>query len=290
MNIITRKQCFIFLLLACLSFSLSCSDETNGADFMIHTKYGDIFVKLYEDTPIHRENFLKKIDDNFFTGKSFFRVVEDALIQGGGKDPFPEGDLRNYLKPEISEKRIHKTGAFCVPRFDDSKNPERLGSASQFYIALGRPFNDSELDTIEKEITYKNFNLEIFKYKAINRKQLISEFEKKSAGKWTIEKDLRNMASKDPRKYEVLMARLNEQLDSLIMKDIFPKPKYFKYTEEQRSIYKKTGGTPELDLQYTVFGEVVKGIEVAYTISKSVTHPNSELPMEGIGMKIIRVK
>jgi peptidyl-prolyl cis-trans isomerase B (cyclophilin B) len=178
-------------------------------DVIIHTSLGDIGVKLFEDTPIHRANFLKLADEGFYDQTTFHRVIEKFMIQGG--DPFSKdsstihmagtGGPGYTLDAEILNHYVHHKGVLAAARQPDNVNPKRNSSGSQFYIVQGETYTDEQLDMIEKRM----------------------------AG-----------AVGDPN---------------------------FKYSEEERTKYKELGGYPYLDRQYTVFGEVVSGLEVVDAIA-----------------------
>lgn len=165
---------------------------------LISTSLGDIKVALYNETPLHRDNFIKLVEDSFYDGSIFHRVINNFMIQGGGA---PEGKENvNYTIPaEFNPMFIHKKGALAAARIGDEMNPKRASSGSQFYIVQGVIQSDMQLDMYSQ-----------------------------SAG--------------------------------------------IKYTPEQRELYKTIGGTPHLDMGYTVFGEVVEGLEVVDKIA-SVESP-----------------
>ena len=189
--------------------------ETNY--YAIHTSQGRMVIRLYEDTPIHRQNFKKLVSEDFYDGTSFHRIIEGFMIQGG--DPYTKDDeIRNdgagdpgYLLPaEIKPDNYHKRGAMAAARQPDSRNPERRSNGSQFYIVDGREFTKAGLAQVVNKI-------------------------RKATG--------------------------NED---------------FSLNPEARKVYQTEGGAPNLDRQYTVFGELVEGFAVLDSIAASETFRTSE--------------
>jgi cyclophilin family peptidyl-prolyl cis-trans isomerase len=187
----------------------------------ISTSYGDIVIKLYNETPQHRDNFLKLANEHFFDSLLFHRVIKGFMIQGGdpqSKNASPTqmlgaGDNGYTIPAEFNPKLIHKKGALAAAR---TENPEKRSSGCQFYIVQGKPMTDAELNMMEQRTGVK-------------------------------------------------------------------------YTEEQRNIYKTVGGTPFLDMNYTVFGEVISGLDVIDKIASVQTQPGDR-PVQDVRMKVTVVK
>ena len=229
-----------------------------------HTTSGDITVKLSNDTPRHRDNFLKLTEKGYFNGVLFHRVIQDFMIQSGDPDSknAPKGKLLGnggpgYTIPaEICKNLFHKKGALAAARTGDRANPERASSGSQFYIVQGKTFLDAELNQIEKRINQSN------------RKNIYYYFQKQVAA------EMKN-SSRPVDLQQVnqeAMIRATDSLDKYIP---------FRFGERQRNVYKTTGGTPHLDAAYTVFGEVVKGLDIVDKIA-SVSTDNNDRPFEDI--------
>lgn len=195
---------------------VSCQPKDRMAT--ISTPMGNIKVKLYNQTPKHRDNFVKLAEQGFYNGTLFHRVMPQFMIQGGdpdSKNAQPGQMLGNggpgYTLPaEFVPELIHKRGALAAARLGDQQNPERQSSGSQFYLVQGKLWTDQEMDQIEQQ-------------------------------------------------------------------------RGIKLTPEQREIYKKQGGVPFLDTQYTVFGEVVEGLEVIDKITAvpcdQMNRPTQDVPM-----------
>lgn len=186
----------------------------------ITTNYGKIKVKLYNETPKHRDNFIKLANEGYYDGTLFHRVIKDFMIQGGDPDSknAQPGQMLgmggpNYTIPaEFNKKLFHKKGALAAARQADYVNPQKASSGSQFYIVQGKKYTKEELDNIAK--------------------------------------------------------RMN-----------------ITFSEEQIKTYTTIGGTPFLDENYTVFGEVIEGIEVVDKIATVKTDKNDR-PLEDIKMTI----
>lgn len=182
---------------------------------VIHTDMGDITVKLYNETPLHRDNFIKLVNEGYYDGSIFHRIIKDFMIQGGGGKTGNE-DPGYKIPAEIIEGFYHKKGALAAARMPDHVNPRKESSGSQFYIVQGRKFSQSDL---------KNF-------------------EKRSG---------------------------------------------ITYTDEQIKTYSTIGGTPHLDGDYTVFGEVISGLEVVDKIAAVQTGPGDR-PVKEVTMRMSLLK
>jgi peptidyl-prolyl cis-trans isomerase B (cyclophilin B) len=181
--------------------SISCQSQTQT--YTIETNLGNIRIKLYDNTPLHKANFEKLVDEQLYDSVLFHRIIQGFMIQTGNPETrtvnnragLTDNDSVNYTVPaEFVPENFHKKGAIAAARTGDAVNPEKRSSSSQFYIVQGRAYQDNELDVIEERLQ-------------------------------------------------------------------------FKFSEAQREIYKTTGGTPFLDQNYTVFGEVVEGLDVVDKIA-----------------------
>jgi len=188
---------------------------------LVITDYGTMKIKLYNETPKHRDNFIKLASEGFYNGTLFHRVIKTFMIQGGdpdSKNAPPEkqlgmGSNGTTIPAEFNDMLFHKKGALCAAR---TPNPEKASSDCQFYIVQGKVLTDEELNSFEAR-----------------------------SGK--------------------------------------------KYTEEQRKIYKTMGGVPQLDHEYTVYGEVIEGLDVIDKIAAVATKPGDR-PVKDvkITMKVIQ--
>ncbi len=266
-----------YLIIIVLLFS-ACENTRKSERFLIETKYGNIKLKLYENTPKHKSNFMVLVNKGFYDGLLFHRVIENFMVQGG--DPLSEdagsderlgsGGPDYTVKAEIRPENIHKRGALAAARKPNSVNPERRSSGSQFYIVTGRVYTNKELDALEKQINTDR------------RSQIINMYIDERSGlreKLNEYQENRNFSAMD----SVLRAISNEiKNDSIGLKE-------FKISPERRKIYTSIGGAPTLDDEYTVFGEVTEGMDVAEKISKLPTDENDR-PLYDVKMKITQIR
>ncbi len=185
--------------------------NAQSTHLLISTDLGDIKIMLYDDTPLHRDNFVKLATEGFYNGSVFHRVIQNFMIQGGGA---PQGQLdKEYRIPaEILPNHIHKKGALAAARMGDMVNPQKESSGSQFYIVQGVKLTSDQVGMYESHI-----------------------------GK--------------------------------------------KFTAEQIEAYTTIGGTPHLDGEYTVFGEVVEGLDVVDKIAEVQTAAGDK-PVKDVKMSI----
>lgn len=221
----------------------------------IHTTLGDIRVKLYDDTPIHRDNFLKLVREGYYDGVLFHRVIKDFMIQTGDPDSktadstamLGAGDPSYTVEAEINyPKHFHKYGALAAARTGDHVNPERRSSGSQFYIVTGQKQDARTLDMIEQRANH-------------DRKQ--KYFNELSKGH--MDEIRRLMAEGKRDELNALRDTLAAQTEAAVKDEKLP--------DEIRETYMTQGGTPHLDGQYTVFGEVVSGMDVVEKIQNVET-------------------
>lgn len=208
-------------------WAMTATAQDKQVRVKIETRLGNIVVRLYDETPIHRDNFVKLVKEGYYDGTLFHRVIKNFMIQGG--DPNSKGAAADAelgtgspdytLEAEIREGLYHKRGALAAARKGDEVNPERRSSGSQFYIVWGRKFS--------------------------------------------------------PRQMEFLQDRM--QLEH---------PEMGGLTERQREVYSTVGGTPHLDGQYTVFGEVEEGLDVVEKIQNEQTGMGDR-PVEDIPVRMV---
>jgi cyclophilin family peptidyl-prolyl cis-trans isomerase len=236
---------------------------------LMTTTYGDIKIVLYNETPLHRDNFVKLINEHYFDSLLFHRVIQNFMIQGGDPDSkhAPTGTLLGeggppYTIPaEFNPNLFHKKGVLAAARDGDLENPSQASSASQFYIVQGRVFTDSLLNVQAKRITRSMvFN------RIINQPEntaLLSSYKR------YVKKQLI-----DSVKYvnDIMNKKVDAELPNVVP---------FQFSKEQIEVYKTLGGTPHLDNSYTIFGEVIEGIEVVDKIAAQPVDKNNR-PNEDI--------
>lgn len=223
----------------------------------IQTTEGDILVRLYNETPQHRDNFLKLAREGFYDGTLFHRVIRDFMIQGGDPDSKDAPAGKNlgtggpgYTVPaEIHPQLFHKRGALSAARLGDEMNPERASSGSQFYIVWGKTYNQAELKQMERQMAMQQEQTVFNGLVAEHRAEIM---------------DLRR--NRDRAGLQELQDRLVAATKQKCQQLGRPT-----YSPEQVEAYTTVGGTPFLDGQYTVFGEVVEGLDVVEKIQSTET-------------------
>lgn len=243
---------------------------------VMHTTLGDITLKLYNETPKHRDNFLKLVNDGTYNGLLFHRVIKEFMVQGGdvtSKDApmnkqLGSGDLGYTVPAEfVYPKYFHKKGALCAARTGDEVNPEKASSASQFYIVTGKKYSDSELKQMEKQLENRLKQSIFARLQAENKSKIMELYRSGDKAELAILRDTligKTEIEAEKRKDEA------------------------KLTEEQKEVYKTVGGVPFLDNQYTVYGEVVDGMEVVEKIENSKTN-RQDRPTENISIISVEV-
>lgn len=244
-------------------------NQMNETQVLMHTSMGDIQLKLYNETPKHRDNFIRLVKDGTYNGLLFHRVIKDFMIQGGdvtSKDApmnksLGAGDLGYTVPAEFLYPRyFHKKGALCAARTGDEVNPERASSASQFYIVTGKKYSEAELNQMEKQLENRLKQSIFARLQAENKPKIMEYYRSGNKEELAILRD-------------TLIGKT--ELEAEKRKDETKLPK------ELREIYKTEGGVPFLDNQYTVYGEVVKGIEVVEAIQNVKTN-KQDRPTENV--------
>ncbi len=265
---------FTLIILSAILFLGGCKKKEQRV-VLIKTDYGNIKIKLYDETPRHRDNFIKLTEEGFYNGVLFHRVINEFMIQGGdpdSKNAKPGDRLGNggpgYKIPaEIHFPELfHKKGVIAAAREGDRVNPEKMSSGSQFYIVQGKKFTDEELDKVEMRVNDM-------------RKQQIS-YKLMSQYKDSL------ILLQQQQKFDELMAlqnRIQKQAETELSKNRFSFP------ENVREVYKTIGGTPHLDSNYTVFGEVIEGLDVVDSIA-AVKTDRYDRPVKDIRMTVEVVK
>ena len=266
------KQLFILtvclvVLAACGAGSKKSTDMEKRTQVKIETTLGDIVVELYNETPKHRDNFIKLAKEGVYDSTLFHRVIRQFMIQAGDPESknaadtahLGSGDVGYTIPAEFVPKFFHKKGALAAARMGDDVNPERASSGCQFYIVTGRKFRESQLldmagqknnarmDTIFNQLARKHMK-EIYKLKKANDQDALLE--------------------------------LQDSLEAQAYA-IYKEEEPFMFTPEQLSAYSTIGGAPHLDGAYTVFGQVVSGMETVEKIEGTKTG-KADRPVENV--------
>ncbi|MEO1053567.1 MAG: peptidylprolyl isomerase [Bacteroidota bacterium] len=241
--------------------------KANKKDFVvtIKTSFGDMHAILYDQTPVHKENFIKLAKEGRFDSTTFHRVINEFMIQGGDIDAkegvFPPST--NTLPAEFDSSRFHKKGALAAARQDESINPEMASSWCQFYIVQGKKYTEEEL-TIDMA--------------ALN--QAVGQYIQKTNNR---ELGLELQELYQQRKFEDFQNRLislkpicEQELGISLSKEIPAK---------RMQAYTTIGGVPHLDDTYTVFGEVIDGIDIVDKIAEQRTS-RGDKPVEDIFLTV----
>ncbi|MBD5230679.1 MAG: peptidylprolyl isomerase [Bacteroidales bacterium] len=255
------KKNFLFLIWCMLltftaySQTPDMNNRSNEPEVLFTTTDGDILIRLYNDTPAHRDNFLKLVKEGYYDGLLFHRVIKDFMVQTGDPDSknadsnarLGAGSPDYTLPAEINyPQHFHKYGALAAARTGDQVNPERRSSGSQFYIVTGQKYQPQMLKRFEQRMGDEA------------KQQYFSNLVKENMPK------IREMqAAGDSVGLESLQKALIEQTEANVAAVEMPAAAIEAYTT--------VGGTPHLDGQYTVFGEVIKGMDTVEKIQNEPT-------------------
>ena len=268
-----KKILLFFLLLV----TIQTISAQNHRIILISTNVGTMKVKLYNDTPKHRDAFILLTEEGHFDGTLFYRVLKDYIIQGGSKDsrnapPGKEigyGDPKMTVDDEIRANHFHKKGALCAPRQPDEINPFKQSDVSQFFIVDGITFRPGQLDTMEIAV---NNPIK----KVIKNKYMTPEIRKK----------LKELKKADKvKEFRELATPVKERIET----EYELHPGKLIFTDEQKKAYTTVGGAPQLDGQYTIFGEVIEGFNVIEKIAHLKTDKNDR-PYQDVKITVTVVK
>lgn len=266
-----------FFILIALFMALYAKSDTIPAGPVVDilTDMGPIKIKLYDDTPIHRDNFLKHVEEDYYNGVLFHRVIKDFMVQAGdptSKTATPDqilgaGDPGYTLEAEIDyPKHYHKYGALAAARTGDNVNPERRSSGSQFYIVTGKKYQPAQLAAMQDRM------LNSARQSYFNR--LVQE------SRAEIEK---LQAAGDQEGLEQLRQKFIADTEANVT------PESVKMPENIAKDYSEIGGTPSLDGQYTVFGEVLEGMDTVEKIQNAATG-QADRPVEDIHIISMKIE
>ncbi len=243
----------------------------------IHTPYGTMKVKLYDETPLHKANFLSLVDSGYYDSTLFHRVISSFMIQGGDPDSrrakagkkLGDGGPGYTIPAEFVPGIFHKRGVIAAARMGDDVNPSKASSGSQFYIVQGKVFSEQELQEMEERTNQMR-----------KQKAVMSVLQAKDQSEFRAVY-MQAMASKSQVQIDSLTAVMEKKAaanwDSI------------KLTPKQIELYSTIGGTPHLDGSYTVFGEVVSGLEILDSIAAQPVDGNNR-PKQDVWMTMEMVE
>ncbi len=264
-------QRFILVVLAVTSLLVTgCAQKTDQV-VTISTQYGDMVAILYDETPKHKENFLKLVGKGYYDSLLFHRVIQGFMIQGGDPDSkhaaagqrLGNGGPGYTIPAEFNPKFIHEKGALSAARLSDQMNPEKASSGSQFYIVQGTKQSESHL-----RIDQEKYN------------RALQQFFQKPENQGYRDSINFFMQRRDEKGFQAYLERLQpvveQQLGTSIDREVSP---------DVIKAYTTIGGTPQLDGDYTVFGKVIQGLDVIDRIAAVECGPNNR-PVEDVRMTI----
>ncbi|MBL7863173.1 MAG: peptidylprolyl isomerase [Cyclobacteriaceae bacterium] len=268
------------IAIACLITSVftfnQCGQEVSGTDYLvtIKTDQGEMMAILYDETPKHKENFIKLAKEKYFDSLLFHRVIEGFMIQGGDPDskrampgqPLGMGGPGYTVEAEFNSKFFHEKGALSAARLPDEQNPYKASSGSQFYIVQGRVVPASDADAIR-----------------VNQAQLNAAFQRmlqNTANQPLIDTLNQIYMSGDMQAYQKkiysLVPRWEKEMGMKIYKEV---------PEAMIKAYTTVGGAPHLDGEYTVFGKVISGLEVIDKIA-ALPRDGNDRPQQDVRMTV----
>lgn len=259
----------VVILLTATIMSVNAQKKDKPVEFIIETSLGTIEGFLYDDTPQHRDNFVKLVKEGWYDDSPFHRVIKNFMIQGGhNKDG--RVDPGYTVPAEFNNNHIHKKGALAAARMGDQVNPEKASSGCQFYIVQGNVVAEAMLTQIAEQRRATEGNVDQHLMAILQRPENQETF-------MAIQQKIQ------AQEYEEAEAMLEPYIQEAQKMSGVENP--FSYTEEQKKIYSTIGGTPHLDGAYTVFGEITKGLDVVDKIA-AVKTGQGDVPVEAVTMKI----
>ncbi|MFM7486704.1 MAG: peptidylprolyl isomerase [Cytophagales bacterium] len=267
------NKSFSVALLIGLSLVSSCAQKSSKNDYVvtIKTSYGDMVAILYDETPKHKANFIKLAKEHYFDSLLFHRVIAGFMSQGGDPDskravpgqPLGQGGPGYTLDAEFNPTYFHEKGALSAARLGDQQNPTKASSGSQFYVVQG---------TIVPQSDIEDLKIDQMKFNTAFRQVMMN-----ASNKPLIDSLNQVYMSGDMLAYKKmlfgLVPRIEKQTGMTVTKYVSP---------EKIKAYTTVGGAPHLDGDYTVFGKVIKGLEVIDKIAAAPTaaeRPTSDIRM-----------
>ncbi|MFT6716672.1 MAG: cyclophilin family peptidyl-prolyl cis-trans isomerase [Saprospiraceae bacterium] len=246
--------------------------------YLIETEFGNMTIKLYDETPLHKANFDSLVTAKYYDAMLFHRIIKGFMAQGGDPDSktathgqsLGTGGPGYTIPAEFVDSLIHKKGVLAAARQGDNVNPTKSSSGSQFYIVHGNTVPAAQLTQMENMVN--NSKRQQLGYALFNAPE-----NKDIKDQVVYHQSLRNTDS---------VTFYANKIEALL-NDTFPKVK-FSYSEKAKTMYSTIGGTPQLDGSYTVFGEITEGLNVLDSIAK-VTVDKQNRPLEDMKMTIKKI-
>lgn len=260
-----KKTTILFTLILCCITACTGNQKKNNnmandnaTLVKIETTMGDITVKLYDETPKHKENFIKLVKEGVYDSTLFHRVIKNFMIQAGdptsktasATDTLGSGDVGYTIPAEFNPKFFHKRGVLAAARQGDDVNPNKESSGCQFYIVTGHKFSEAQMINMENQMNEARLDTV---FQALARKHMKEIYKMRKAN------DMEGLME------------LQDSLENQARKEVAKEPA-LKFTPEQIKAYTTVGGAPHLDGSYTVFGEVVDGMNVVAEIETAKTN------------------
>lgn len=256
-----------------LSFQACGKPKYNKDRYVLKmsTSKGDMLIELYNETPQHRDNFIKLVKEKYYDGTAFHRVISGFMAQAGDPNtrnwqkgqPYGQGGADYTIPAEINAELFHRKGALAAARMGDEVNPERASSGSQFYISQGRVYNPEELKQLTTNLSegrkMRNANMRATKYY------------------------MENVVNNPNFPKEKVQAHMDSVMQSYVATEVG-----YTFSPAQLEAYTKEGGIPHLDGEYTVFGQVIDGLDVVDSLC-NVETGEADLPVEKLEIKSITI-
>ncbi len=251
--------------------------KVKGKDHLvtIKTSFGEMYAILYDDTPKHKENFIKLANEGFYDSLLFHRVIKGFMIQGGdpeSKNAAPDKRLGSggpgyTIDAEILPHYYHKKGAFSAARLGDQANPKRNSSGSQFYIVQGKKMTQQRVEQMADQLIKQQ------------QGKMLQEYVFKPEHKEILDLFRKYQQEANAHAVDSLVKVYQAKAEAASAEKLVP------MSEEAKNAYVNLGGAPHLDNQYTVFGEVIKGLEVIDKIADQPTN-RGDRPQKDIMMQV----
>lgn len=266
---------FLHLFSVCFFTLFGCTEKELDPDkpvyVTISTSMGDVTVMLYDDTPLHRDNFIRLCRENTYNNVLFHRIIKDFVVQGGdpaskAKDPdavYGDGDGGYTVPAEILPNHFNKRGALIDAKIGDADNPERASAGTQFCFVQGKIQTDEDLNANEERINNIRHN-------------------------WLYHKFKKRLLQEDPNLSEVVNATWLDELVTIMIADTLESLGPCVIPQEHREYYKTKGGVPHLDGSVTIFGEVIEGLDIVEKMSLVKTD-SKDRPLQDVWVKSTKV-